>query len=80
LNDHFEIPSLEQIEQMEKQWSEAIQSLQISNDSVKCQKCGNAVSLLRTLTKPKSNRIDTLQKRIKWIENYYGKSYKQDLR
>ena len=37
---------------------------------VKCQKCGIAVPLLRTLIKPRSNRIDALQKRVKWIENH----------
>jgi hypothetical protein len=26
--------------------------------------------MLRTLTKPRSNRIDALQKRVKWIENH----------
>jgi hypothetical protein len=35
-----------------------------------CQKCGIAVPLLRTVTKPRSNRIDALQKQIKWIENH----------
>jgi hypothetical protein len=34
------------------------------------QKCGVAVPMFRTLTKPKSNRIDALEKQIKWIENY----------
>jgi hypothetical protein len=30
-----------------------------------------AAPLLRTLTtKPRSNRIDALQKRVKWIENH----------
>jgi hypothetical protein len=35
-----------------------------------CQKCGIAVPFLRTLTKPRSNRIDALQKLVKWIENH----------
>jgi hypothetical protein len=68
LNDPFVLPSLEQIEQMEKQRSQAIESLGISNGLVKCQKCGDTVPLLRTSTKPRSNRIDALQKRVKWIE------------
>jgi hypothetical protein len=29
------------------------------------------VPILRTLTKPKSNRITVLQKQIKWIEEHY---------
>jgi hypothetical protein len=56
---------------MDKQRLQAIQALELSNDYVKCQKCGNSVPLLRTLTKPRSNRIDALQKQIKWIEEYY---------
>jgi hypothetical protein len=38
---------------MEKQRSQAIESLEISNDSVK----------------PKSNRIAVLERRINWLEN-----------
>jgi hypothetical protein len=71
LNDSFELPSLEEIEEMDRQRSQAIESLEISgNHSVKCQKCGVAVSIVGKLTKPKSNRISVLQRRIKWIENY----------
>jgi hypothetical protein len=70
LNDSFELPSLEEIEEVERQRSQAIKALEISNDSVKCQKCGIAVPLLKMLTKPRSNRIDALQKRVKWIENH----------
>jgi hypothetical protein len=72
MNDAFEIPSLEEIEEMERQPSQAIESLQISNHSVKCQKCGVAIPMVGKLTrtKPKGNRIDTLEKRIKWLEHY----------
>jgi hypothetical protein len=80
LNDPFELPSLEEIQEMDKQRLQAIEALEISDDFFKCQTCGKAVPLLKTLTKPKSNRIAILQKQIKWIENYCGKSYKQDLR
>ena len=38
-----------------------------SGDSVKCQRCG---TVYLTSTKPRSNRIDALQKRVKWIENH----------
>jgi|SRR5919202_3412848 hypothetical protein len=55
---------------MGSQRSQAIESLQISGNSVKCQRCGIAVSLLRTLAKPRSSRIDALQKQIKWIEDH----------
>jgi hypothetical protein len=56
LNDSFELSSLEEIEHMEKQRTQAIQSWEITDNSVKCQKCGVGVSLLRTLTKPRNNR------------------------
>jgi hypothetical protein len=70
LNDPFELPSLEEIQEMDMQRSLAIEALEISNHSVKCQRCSIVVPLLRTLTKPRSNRIDALQKRVKWIENH----------
>jgi RNA polymerase-binding transcription factor DksA len=76
LNDPFELPSLEEIEEMDRQRSQAIESLQLSisesdsGDFVKCQKCGIAVPMLRILTKPKSNRIAVLEKQIKWIEEH----------
>jgi hypothetical protein len=65
LNDPFELPSLEEIEEMDRQRSLAIDSLEIYGDSVKCQKCGMAVPIVGKLTKPKSNRIAILEKRIK---------------
>jgi len=80
LNDRFELPSLEQVEQMEKQRCQALES-EITGDSVKCQKCGTAVPLLRTLTRPRSNRIDTLEKQIKWIEDHsHGNAKADDLK
>ena len=74
MNDSFGLSSLEQIEEMDKQRLQAIQALEISDDSVKCQKCSTAVPLLRALTRPKSNRIDALQKQIKCIEDYIHSS------
>jgi hypothetical protein len=72
LNDAFELLSLQQIEEMERQRSQAIESLQIFNNAVKCQRYGIAVPVVGKLTKPKTrnDRIAVLQKRIKWIENY----------
>ena len=55
---------------MEKQRSQAIESLEIYDHSVQCQKCGIAVPIVGKLIKPKSNRIAILEKRIRWIENY----------
>ena len=52
MNDPFELPSLQEIEEMDKQRLQALESLEISDGLVKCQKCGNAVPILRTTTKP----------------------------
>jgi hypothetical protein len=70
LNDPFELPSLEEIEEMDRQRSRAIESLEIFDPPIKCQRCGMAVPIVGKLTKPNSNRIAVLEKRIKWIENY----------
>jgi len=48
---------LEQIEQMEKQRSQAIESLDITDHSVKCQKCGIAVPIVGKSTRTKNDRI-----------------------
>ena len=55
---------------MERQRLQAIESLYISGNSVKCQKCGTAVPIVGKLSRPHNDRISVLQKRIKWIENY----------
>jgi hypothetical protein len=47
---------------MDKQRSQALESLEISDGPVKYQKCGTAVPVLRTLTKPKSDLIAALEK------------------
>jgi hypothetical protein len=70
LNDTFELPSLQEIEEMDRQRSYAIESLETSDHSVKCQKCGTAVPIVGKLPKPHPNRVAILQKRIKWLENY----------
>jgi selenocysteine-specific translation elongation factor len=70
LNDPFELPSLEEIEEIDRQRSQAIESLQITDNSVKCQRCGIAVPIVGKLTRTKNDRIAILQKRIKWVENY----------
>ncbi|MFL6470183.1 MAG: hypothetical protein ACJ71H_04955 [Nitrososphaeraceae archaeon] len=70
MNEPFELPSLQEIEEMDRQKSQAIESLEIFNHSVKCQKCGMAVPIIGKLSKPNSNRIAVLEKRIKWLENY----------
>ena len=70
MNDPFELPSLEEIEQMERQRLHAIGSLELFDHSVKCQTCGIAVPIVGKLTNTGNDRIAMLQKRIKWIENY----------
>ena len=60
---------------MDKQRLQTIEALDISNDSVKCQRCSTAIHMLRTLTKPRSNRIDALQKRVKCTENHSHGNY-----
>ena len=73
MNDPFELPSLEEIEEMDRQRSQAIESLEICDHSVKCQKCGMAVPIVvggGGLTRPHGNRITLLEHRIKWIETH----------
>jgi hypothetical protein len=68
LNDPFELPSLEEIEQMDRQRSQAIESLQITDNSVKCQRYGNAVPIVGKLARTGNDRIAVLQKRIKCLK------------
>jgi hypothetical protein len=72
LNDPFEIPSLEEIKEMERQRSQAIESLQLSDSdsTVKCQRYGIPVPIVGKLSKPHNDRVAVLQRRIKWMENY----------
>jgi len=73
-NRHYvELPSLEEIAEMDKQREYAIDSLEISDDStqVKCQNCGLAMPIVGGLTRPHSyQRVVALKKRIKWIEEH----------
>jgi hypothetical protein len=50
---YVELPSLEEIEEMDKQRSKAIESLEISDDGghVKCQGCGNLQPIIKDNTK-----------------------------
>ncbi len=73
-NRHYvELPSLEEIAEMDKQREYAIDSLEISDDStqVKCQNCGLAMPIVGGLTRPLSyQRVVALKKRITWIEEH----------
>jgi hypothetical protein len=78
LTDFVEIPSLEEIDEMERQRSQAIEALEISDGRVKCQKCGNAVPLLRTSinSKPSSVRIRFLKQHLRSLERYFKGSHR----
>jgi hypothetical protein len=56
---------------MEKQRSLAIEALEISSDYVKCQKCSMDIPIVGKLARPHNDRVAILQKRIRWMENYY---------
>jgi hypothetical protein len=66
----FPLPSLEEANNMDMQRSEAIESLQIADGRVKCQKCSMDVPLLINNQRPKNHKIELLQTRIKWIEEH----------
>jgi hypothetical protein len=71
MNDPIELPSLEEVEQMAQRRSQAVESLQISDGFVKCQRCGIAVPIVGKLSSPQNGRITVLQNRIKWLEGHY---------
>ena len=56
LNDSFEIPSLEQIEQMERQRSQGVESLEIYA-AVKYQRCGMAIHIVGNYLGPHNDRV-----------------------
>ena len=69
MSNEFELPTLEQIEQMEIKRQQAIDSLQINetDKSVTCQSCGNAVTMI-PFTRSKNHRVINLQTRIRSLE------------
>jgi hypothetical protein len=71
LSSPIELPSLEEIEAMEKQQQNAIDSLEIIQGSkAKCQRCSQAIPIVGRLQRPKGHtRIDTLQKMLSYLEN-----------
>jgi hypothetical protein len=65
------LPSLEQIQKMEMKRSQAIESLEIFDHSIKCQRCGIAVPIVEgTKSRANAKRIISLQIRIKQLEMY----------
>src|ERR1043165_8744674 len=78
-NRGVELPSLKEIEQMDKQQQNALESLEISittitddekTSYVKCQKCGRRIAMFQKLPRSYSvsNRITVLEKQIKQDE------------
>ena len=47
-----QLPSLQEIEEMDKQRSKAIESLEISGNSVKCQRCSQDTPIVGKLNRP----------------------------
>jgi hypothetical protein len=71
LSESFELPSLEEVQEMERQRKQSIESLEISDGKVKCQKCGIAVPIVGKMNRPANDRVVVLQKRIYWLETRY---------
>jgi hypothetical protein len=71
LYEPIELPSLEEIEQMNRQRDQALEALEIFDHSVKCQRCHNTVPIVAKLRRPMNDRVAILQKRIKWLETHY---------
>ena len=81
-NNAIELPSIEEVEQMDKQQQNALESLEISitdyekTSYVKCQKCGRRIAMFQKSPRSYSvsNRITVLEKQIKQDEirnNHY---------
>jgi hypothetical protein len=51
MNDPFDLPSLQEIKAMDQQRSKDIDSLEISEDHVKCQGCGSLHPIITDNTK-----------------------------
>ena len=75
-NNAIELPSIEEVEQMDEQQQNALESLEISitdyekTSYVKCQKCGRRIAMFQKSPRSHSvsNRITLLEKRIKQDE------------
>jgi hypothetical protein len=85
LYNPFESPSLEQIEEMERQQSQAVEALEISIPevgeprNVKCQRCGAPVPIVAKMSRPHKDRVVHLQTRLKWMENHQHICKKEDV-
>jgi adenine-specific DNA methylase len=73
------MPSLEEIEQMERQRSQALDAIEIFDHTVKCQKCGNAVPVVGKPIRTKNDKLVKLQTRQRFMENHPHFCSKEDL-
>jgi hypothetical protein len=72
-SSEIELPSIEQIERIESIQKRNLESLEISDNTVRCQKCGNAVPMTPNNTpkfERKGRRICSLRHRIMWVEKH----------
>jgi hypothetical protein len=86
--NYVELPSMEEVDAMEKQQSKAIESLEISDGHVKCQECGTLKPIItddtNLIDSDESKRIHRLRAIIKQIERQHigginSKKEKQEL-
>jgi hypothetical protein len=67
------IPPMEVVDEMDKQRSQALESLEMSENSATCQRCGDSVPKTE-FKSAHSIRIRFLRARIKWIEDHYNRN------
>jgi hypothetical protein len=72
------IPSLEELEQMERRQSQAIEALEYivsesdsGSQAVKCQRCSIAVPIVGKMSRPKNDTVVKLQTRQRFKINYF---------
>jgi len=64
---------------MERKRSQALDTVEISDNSVKCQKCGNVVPIVGKMSRTKNDKLVKLQTRQRFMENHPHFCSKQDL-
>jgi archaellum component FlaC len=81
LKNAIDLPSLDEVESVEQQRLQTLQSLEVIDNTVKCQSCCNFESLGEKLTTTRHHlhRISALKTRIKLIEDKYPRAT-EDLR
>jgi hypothetical protein len=68
------LPSIEEIEAIEQQRQKAIESLQVSNGQVKCQRCGNLHALrppmINAHESGRRHQLEQMKRRTSPINNW----------